>query len=211
MFKKIISLTLISSALSFSTATMANDWFVSAHAGKAFQKTDFNAAQENIDGYDINNEPPILGLSGGLFINNNMRVYASIEGGKDSDRFEIRNTRDKAKINNLGFSLSADYVHNVPSLSSTQFFVGGTVGYNEMKAELETEWPSGRRESDSNKDRAMNYGLQLGLIQTFNQNFSAELGYRYKIMNNSVKLFDDDVEIKQKNQQLAYVGLTYRF
>lgn len=72
---------------------------------------------------------------------------------------------------------------------------------------------SGENQTDKlsikDKDGAALYGLQTGLIQQFTPNISAEFGMRYAKMNNKIRL--GDLEIKQKDQKLAYINVSYRF
>ncbi|WP_419535250.1 outer membrane beta-barrel protein [Endozoicomonas sp.] len=209
MLKHIASAAIAASVLMSSSAVMANDWFVGATVGSA--NHGFKADE---DGDKPKFKDTYTGLRAGTFINDNIRVYANLGQVKGTDKESIGPVSLTGKIKNQELSVSADYVDNLLQLENTKYFVGGTLGYNRMKLDLDIEEGNDKL-SASGKDNAALYGVQFGLIQEFTPSISAELGYRYSRMNNKVNLnnpdFDEPVEFKQKDQKLAYINVSYRF
>ena len=209
MLKQIASAAITVSVLMSSSAVMANDWFVGATLGSA--NHGFKADE---DGDSPKFKDVYTGLRAGTFINENVRVYANLGQVKGTDKESEGPVNLTGKIKNQELSISADYVDNLLKLENTKYFVGGTLGYNRMKLDLDVEEGSNKL-SASGKDNAALYGVQFGLIQEFTPSISAELGYRYSRMNNKVNLdfpaIGESAEFKQKDQKLAYINVSYRF
>ena len=209
MLKHIVSAAIAASVLMSSSAVMANDWFVGATVGSAnhgFKSDEEGDTPKFKDTY--------TGLRAGTFINDNIRVYANLGQVKGTDKDSDGPVNLTGKIKNQELSISADYVDNLLQLENTKYFVGGTLGYNRMKLDLDVEVGNNKL-SAKGKDNAALYGVQFGLIQEFTPSISAELGYRYSRMNNKVNLdfpaIGESAEFKQKDQKLAYINVSYRF
>ncbi|MFK0572094.1 outer membrane beta-barrel protein [Endozoicomonas sp.] len=209
MFKQITTAPLAASVLMSSSAVMANDWFVGATLGSSDH--DIKA-----DGGNGQFKDSYTGLRAGTFINDNIRLYANLGRIKGSDKADIEpGVQMDQSINNEELSFSVDYIDNLFQLESTKYFVGGTLGYNRMKVDIDVKELGITVDKASKKDSGALYGVQLGLIQEFTPAISAELGYRYIHMDNKVKLEftdpADTMKLKQKDQQMVYINVSYQF
>ncbi|WP_066013704.1 outer membrane beta-barrel protein [Endozoicomonas atrinae] len=155
MLKHIASATIAASVLMSSSAVMANDWFVGATVGSA--NHGFKADEE---GDKPKFKDTYTGLRAGTFINDNIRVYANLSQVKGTEKDSDEDGTTQGKIKNQELSISLDYVDNLLQLENTKYFVGGTLGYNRMKLNLNIDEGS-TKINTSGKDNAALYGVQF--------------------------------------------------
>ena len=234
MFKPFTASVLAAACIAASSSAMAGDWFAGAAIGTVKQDISVTEDGEKAT-YPSDrgvagklDDPGFGALRLGQYLNENVRVYATLGTGsvESSERgsVTINNNGSTAVLNyketysaeNRELSFSADYVDNLFSMQTTKYFVGGTLGMNQMEAEFKGAYQVSnvaQSEKGSKKDNALMYGVQLGLIQELGEHFSAELGYRYTKMNNAVKfnVDGDQHKFKLKDQKLTYLAINYHF
>ncbi len=226
MFKPFTAGVLAAACIAASSSAMAGDWFAGASIGTV--KQDISVKQDgekatypsDRDVASKLEDPGFGALRLGQYLNDNVRVYATLGAGgvEASERgsFMGVNYKETYSAENRELSFSADYVDNLFGLQTTNYFVGGTLGMNQMEAEFKGTYQGTGvtpLEKKSKKDNALMYGVQLGLIQELGDHFSAELGYRYTKMNNSVSfnIDGDQYKFKLKDQKLTYLAINYHF
>ena len=226
MFKPFTASVLAVTCIAASSSVMAGDWFAGAAIGTVKQDISVKEDGEKaiyLSGRDVagNLDDPGFGaLRLGQYLNDNVRVYATLGAGgveaSESGSQGSVNYKETYSADNRELSFSADYVDHLFGLQTTKYFVGGTLGMNQMEAEFKGSYQVGVNtgsDKKSKKDNALMYGVQLGLIQELGDHFSAELGYRYTKMNNSVSfnIDGDQYKFKLKDQKLTYLAINYHF
>ncbi len=226
MFKPFTASVLAAACIAASSSAMAGDWFAGTAIGTV--KQDISVKQDgekatypsDRDVAGKLDDPGFGALRLGKYLNENVRVYATLGTGSveasESGALPGISYKETYSVENRELSFSADYVDNVFGMQTTQYFVGGTLGMNQMEAEFKGAYQVSnvaQSEKGSKKDNALMYGVQLGLIQELGEHFSAELGYRYTKMNNAVtfNVDGDQHKFKLKDQKLTYLAINYRF
>ncbi len=130
MLKHIASAAIAASVLMSSSAVMANDWFVGATVGSA----DHGYKEHN--GLKPEFRDVYTAFRAGTYISENIRVYANLGHVKGSEEDNYEDIKLNSKIKNLELSISEDYVDNLFQFSNTKYFIGGTLGYNQMKIDI---------------------------------------------------------------------------
>lgn len=172
----------------------AKDWFIGTDVGNS----KMNYVVKGISSVKDNSDGNHIGITVGKYINDNVRIGASIYTYKEDKGVDVSNQE-----------IGLDYLFGT---SAFKPLIGIGIANFSFK---ESGFVAEGFNKDTIKLSGIGYGLKAGALYEINKNFDFEFGYKYMKHSKKDKITyvptSTEVSIESKNLSAWYVGLTYNF